>query len=82
MSDPTTIENAQRELERSRPTGHLAGLGAALVELDGELDWPYFLEKPWKWAREYVVWTEWGRPGSDDGAAWEGFARAVEEARR
>ena len=76
------IENAERELARSGPTGHLIGLGRTLVELDGELDWPYFLEKPWKYAREYLAWTDHGRPDTGDGLAWEAFADAVEEARR
>lgn len=76
------IENAERELARSAPTGHLIALGRAIAELDGELDWPYFLEKPWKWAREYVAWCDHGRPDTGDGAAWEAFADAVEEVRR
>lgn len=82
MITDARIENAERELERNRPTGYLIGLGRALVELDGELDWPYFLEKPWNWAREYVAWLDHDRPDTGDGAAWEAFADAVEEARR
>jgi len=76
------VEAAEAELARNAPTGYLIGLGRALVELDGELDWPYFLEKPYKWAREYVAWLDHDRPDTGDGAAWDSFADAVEEVRR
>lgn len=76
------IENAERELARSAPTGHLVSFAHVLEELDGSLDWPYFMEKPYKWGREYVAWSDHGRPTSSDGAAWEAFADAVEEVRR
>lgn len=25
-------------------------------------EWPYFLSKPWKWADEYAIWCDCGRP--------------------
>jgi len=25
-----------------------------------------FLEKPWKWRREYASWIDFGRPAADD----------------
>lgn len=76
------IENAEAELRRSRVAPALIDLGLALAELDGELDWPYFLGRPDKWAREYLVWCDHGQPTDDGSVAWDSFAEAIEEVRR
>lgn len=76
------IENAEAELRRARVDVAVIALGRALVELDGELDWPYFLGRPEKWAREYVAWCDHDRPSDTGSASWDAFADAVEEVRR
>lgn len=76
------IENAEAELRRARVDKALVELGRALVELDGELDWPYFLGRPEKWAREYVAWLDHDSPSDSGEDEWEAFADAVAEVRR
>ena len=48
--------------------GNLHDLAQALVDaghgpLDDQ-DWIYFLEKPWKWEREWLAWGEAGKPNA------------------
>jgi len=79
---PERIENAKAELRRARVDVALVALGRVLVELDGELDWPYYLGRPEKWAREYVAWCDHGQPSDPGSTSWESFADAIEEVRR
>lgn len=39
-----------------------------------DFDWLYFLEKPYKWARQFEVWVEHGRPADDSEPQWDHFA--------
>jgi hypothetical protein len=54
----------------------LIAFGKALDAAHAGLDWPYFLEKPWKWAPEYVDWCRHGYPTPDD-AEWGDFLLAL-----
>lgn len=38
----------------------------------------YFLEKPWKWAPEWAVWTTVGKPMDESEAGWEAFQESVD----
>lgn len=71
----------KHELETLRPAGELVSFGRALAAGDAAFDWPYFLDKPWKWEREYAAWVELDRPGPDE-AAWSTFEARVEELNR
>lgn len=77
-----TGEDARHDLGDlgGRVPEELVAFGRAL-ELASEglepLDWPSFLEKPWKWAREYRAWVELDRP-NDDERNWSRFVTALE----
>jgi hypothetical protein len=62
-------QNAADRLEDMAPHGRLVTFAAALDDAAGDLDWRYFLAKPWKWAPEYVEWLRLGLPSEGD----EGF---------
>jgi hypothetical protein len=38
----------------------------------------YLLEKPWKYAGEFVAWNEAGRPMDDSESGWSRFVEAIE----
>lgn len=65
---------------RVRVPSNLIAFGRALADaghgpaVDG---WPYFLERSEKWAGEFVLWTEAGRP-SRDAADFGDFVDALE----
>lgn len=82
MITPERIENAEAELRRARVDLVIVELGRVLVELDGELDWPYFLARPEKWAREYVAYLDHGRPTEAGSPGWDAFADAIAEVRQ
>jgi len=50
----------------------------AMHDYDHGFDWPYFLEKPYKWAREFAAWTAAGRPIERRDPGWDGFERALD----
>lgn len=82
MITPERIENAEAELRRARVDAVLVDFGRALAELNTEHDWPRFLERPDKWAAEYVAWLDRDRPSDYGSAGWDAFADAIEEVRR
>ena len=55
----------------------LIDFGKALEAANGGLDWPYFLEKPWKWTSEYVTWQNLDTPFEGD-ATWTQFVEALQ----
>lgn len=55
----------------------LIQFGRALQDADALVDgWPYFLEKPWKWAAEFDTWVALDSPQVDD-ATWDAFYEAL-----
>jgi hypothetical protein len=46
-----------------------------LTEVEGLV---YFLEKPWKYADEFVSWDHFDRPMDDSEPGWDAFAQAIE----
>lgn len=75
------IAEAERALSSYVVSPRIVLFGRALAELVGSVfDWPYYLEKPHKWAPEYVAWQENGEPLDYSEAGWEPFVDAVEEA--
>lgn len=62
-----------------RMPDNLVRFGEALEAGDLlELGWPYFLEKPWKWADEYAAWSKLGYPSSADREAFDSWCLACD----
>lgn len=36
-----------------------------------------FIEKPWHWDQEFVIWDRWGRPLDNSMDGWDDFYREV-----
>jgi hypothetical protein len=80
-----TLVEAERLLTNNAPADEFLQFVRALVEADalttdvrGDFsEVVYFLEKPWKWATEFVAWDEAGRPMDDSMPGWEAFTIAV-----
>lgn len=73
-----TLEQSEHDLRGMQCSGELINFARALDDSIGGLDWPHFLGKPWKWAGEYRVWVDHGKPLDGDGAAWDRFAESVQ----
>ena len=55
-----------------------AGMLESAEGRDPRAELIYMLEKPWKWADEYVAWYAAGRPMDASESGWWQFAEAVE----
>jgi hypothetical protein len=62
-----------------RVPSKLIDFGRALETylVGADFEWPYFLDKPRKWASEYVAWADAGYPQEGD-EGWHDFDRAME----
>ncbi len=73
------IEAARRELSAQSPSGMLLNFAGTLTDaglLDsGEL-W-YFLDKPYKWAGEWLLWLQHGEPAEGDDS-YEAFVESAD----
>jgi hypothetical protein len=56
-----------------RVPGKLVDFGRALEEAQGDLDWPYFLTKPYKWSAEFAAWQTAGMPSGEGDDGWNEF---------
>lgn len=70
------LPDAETMLRTMGADSRLIAFGRALDEANGGLDWPYFLEKPWKWSNEYKSWLALGAPVEDD-PTWNDFCEAL-----
>jgi len=43
----------------------------------GEFEWPYFLDKPYKWSAEYAAWANADYPQEHE-VGWEEFMQAMD----
>jgi hypothetical protein len=67
-----------KDLSRAVPN-ELIQFGRAVNDAGLCVDgWPYFLERSEKWAGEYTLWVNAGRPSEGDGEAWERFCVGAE----
>lgn len=81
-ADPASVAAAEHNLrvQGRRIDGDFLRFACAIAELNGSgFDWPYFLERPEKWAWEYTAWVAAGEPSSPDYDGWDWWAIAVEE---
>lgn len=79
---PAELEAAERYLRSATLDDISLQFVRALAEADafnGDIsNVLYFLDKPWKWAKEYAVWGANGRPNDDSEPGWEAFQAAVD----
>lgn len=75
-------DEAETYLRQHAIGDHMLMFARALAEADsfaGKIEnFLYFLEKPWKWAWEFGVWDQKGRPLDDSEPGWQAFLEAVE----
>lgn len=64
-AEPMTLAEATGHLRRLYIGDDHLGFARAMDELQGQgFDVYYYLEKPYKWAREYQAWVNAGFPRS------------------
>lgn len=78
-----SVDEAEEYLRRNAIGDEMLTFARALVEADAfagkEDNFLYFLEKPWKWARQLIAWHQAGRPLDASEAGWDLFYEAVAE---
>lgn len=77
----TELDRAEHNLRAQARAidGDFLRFACALREAVGPgFDWTYFLEKPWKWAPEWVAWVAECEPSDPTSDGWDGFAAVVE----
>ena len=81
MSKPMERSDGEAELARLLQVPDVVlNFARAMFEADGEnFEWLDFLEKPWKWGREYARWCDAGKPADLDGADFARFVASLED---
>ena len=71
-----TVDEATEQLGANEQQEYFVAFARALEGFyPMSFDWPYFLEKPWKYAREYAAWMNHDCPNPGD----DGFEALAEE---